>query len=107
MWFGVGRVKISENMPIIRVFYKKRKNSCHYVKKVVFQVSTLCKTKKITERYKMLILTRKLGESVIVGDNIRITVVKIDKQQIKLGIDASKNVIVDREEIVKKKKRGK
>ncbi len=55
----------------------------------------------------MLILTRKLGESVIVGDNIRITVVKIDKQQIKLGIDASKNVIVDREEIVKKKKRGK
>ncbi len=55
----------------------------------------------------MLILTRKLGESVIVGDNIRITVVKINKQQIKLGIDASKNVIVDREEIVKKKKRGK
>ena len=55
----------------------------------------------------MLILTRKLGESVIVGDNIRITVVKIDKQQIKLGIDASKNVIIDREEIVKKKKRGK
>jgi carbon storage regulator len=55
----------------------------------------------------MLILTRKLGESVIVGDNIRITVVKIDKQQIKLGIEASKNVIVDREEIVKKKKRGK
>jgi carbon storage regulator len=55
----------------------------------------------------MLILTRKLGESVVVGDNIKITVVKIDKQQIKLGIDASKNVIVDREEIAKKRKRGK
>jgi carbon storage regulator len=52
----------------------------------------------------MLILTRKLGESVIVGDNIKITVVKIDKQQIKLGIDASKNVIVDREEIAKKRR---
>ncbi len=55
----------------------------------------------------MLILTRKLGESIIIGDNIKITVVKIDKQQIKLGVDASKNVIVEREEIVKKKKRGK
>ncbi len=52
----------------------------------------------------MLILTRKLGESVIVGDNIKITVVKIDKQQIKLGIDASKNVIVDKEEIAKKRR---
>ncbi len=55
----------------------------------------------------MLILTRKLGESVIVGDNIKITIVKINKQQVRLGFDASKNVIVDREEIVKKKKRGK
>ena len=55
----------------------------------------------------MLILTRKLGESVVVGDNIKITVVKIDKHQVKLGIDASKNVIVDRGEIVKKRKRGK
>jgi len=55
----------------------------------------------------MLIIRRKLGESIIVGDNIKITVVKIDKQQIKLGIDASKNVIVDREEIAKKRKRGK
>ncbi len=55
----------------------------------------------------MLILTRKLGESVIVGDNIRITVVKIDKRQVKLGVNASINVIVDREEIVKKRKRGK
>ncbi len=52
----------------------------------------------------MLILTRKLGESVIVGDNIKITIVKISKQQVKLGVDASKNVIVNREEIYMKKK---
>ncbi len=55
----------------------------------------------------MLIIRRKLGESIIVGDNIKITVLKIDKRQVKLGVDASKNVIVDREEIVKKRKRGK
>ncbi len=53
----------------------------------------------------MLILTRKLGETVIVGDNIKITIVKINKQQVKLGVDAPKNVIVDREETYKKKKR--
>ncbi len=50
----------------------------------------------------MLILTRKIGESIIIGDNIKITVIKIDERQVKLGVDASKNVIVDREEIVKK-----
>jgi carbon storage regulator len=52
----------------------------------------------------MLILTRKLGESVIIGDNIKITIVKIHKQKVKLGVDASKNVIVNREEIYMKKK---
>ena len=51
----------------------------------------------------MLILTRKLGESVIIGDNIKITIVKIHKQKVTLGVDASKNVIVDREEIYMKK----
>ena len=38
----------------------------------------------------MLILTRKLGESIIIEDNIKITVIDINKQQIKLGIDAPK-----------------
>jgi len=50
----------------------------------------------------MLILTRKLGESIIIEDNIKITVVDINKQQIKLGIDAPKNVTVNREEIAMK-----
>ena len=54
----------------------------------------------------MLILTRKLGESVIIGDNIKITIVKIHKQKVTLGVDASKNVFVDREEIYMKKKGG-
>ncbi len=47
----------------------------------------------------MLILTRKLGESVVIGDDIKITVVGIGRQQVKLGVDASRNVIVHREEI--------
>ncbi len=47
----------------------------------------------------MLILTRKLGESVIIGDDVKITVVEVNKQQVKLGVDAPKNIIIHREEV--------
>ena len=50
----------------------------------------------------MLMLTRKLGESIIIEDNIKITVIDINKQQIKLGIDAPKHITINREEISKK-----
>ena len=49
----------------------------------------------------MLILTRRLGESVVIGDNIIVSVEIIDKSQIKLGITAPKDVTVNREEVVK------
>lgn len=52
----------------------------------------------------MLILTRKLGESIIIEDNIKVTVVDINNQQIKLGIDAPKHITINREEIAKKVK---
>tara|TARA_B100001964_G_scaffold219126_1_gene260936 strand:- start:655 stop:864 length:210 start_codon:yes stop_codon:yes gene_type:complete len=50
----------------------------------------------------MLILTRRLGESIIIEDNIKITVVDINKQQIKLGIDAPRHITINREEVAKK-----
>ncbi len=49
----------------------------------------------------MLILTRKLGESIVIGDNIVVTVSDIKKTQVKLGIIAPKDVTVNREEVVK------
>jgi carbon storage regulator len=49
----------------------------------------------------MLILTRKLGESVVIGEDIIVTVSDIKNGQIKLGISAPKDVIVNREEVVK------
>ncbi len=52
----------------------------------------------------MLVLTRKLGESILIEDNIKITVIDINKQQIKLGIDAPKHISINREEIAKKVK---
>ena len=52
----------------------------------------------------MLILTRKLGESVVIGDNIKVIVSDIKNGQIKLGISAPKNVTVNREEVVRETK---
>lgn len=47
----------------------------------------------------MLILTRRVSESVIIGDNVKITVLGVKGNQVRLGIDAPKDVSVHREEI--------
>ncbi len=47
----------------------------------------------------MLILTRKLGESITIGDNIKVQVLGIRGRQVRLGIEAPDNVVVHREEI--------
>ena len=47
----------------------------------------------------MLVLSRKLGEKIVIGEDIVITVVKIDRNQIRIGIEAPHNVPVYREEI--------
>lgn len=47
----------------------------------------------------MLILTRKLGESITIGDEIRVSVLGIRGRQVRLGIEAPAKVVVHREEI--------
>lgn len=47
----------------------------------------------------MLVLTRKRDESIIIGDNIKITVVDVRGDQVKIGIDAPRSISVHREEI--------
>jgi carbon storage regulator len=47
----------------------------------------------------MLVLSRKLGEKILIGDSIVLTVVKIDRNQIRLGIEAPSDVAIYREEI--------
>ncbi len=47
----------------------------------------------------MLILTRKNNESIIIGNNIKVTVLGIKGNNVKLGIDAPHDVSVHREEI--------
>jgi carbon storage regulator len=56
-------------------------------------LALIYKTQIISHKTK----TRRLGESLIIGDNIKITVEEIGKGQIKLGIEAPKDVVLCRE----------
>ena len=48
----------------------------------------------------MLVLSRKLGEKIYIGENICITVVDIDRGKIRLGIEAPRNVPIYRQELL-------
>ena len=47
----------------------------------------------------MLILTRKSGESITIGDDVKITVVEVKGKQVRIGIDAPRSYTIHREEI--------
>ena len=47
----------------------------------------------------MLILTRRVGESLMIGDEVTVTVLGVKGNQVRLGVNAPKNVSVHREEI--------
>ena len=50
----------------------------------------------------MLVLTRNAGETIIIGNNIKVSVVAVNGNQVRIGIDAPKEVPVHREEIAAK-----
>jgi carbon storage regulator len=58
----------------------------------------------------MLVLSRKLNQAIMIGDDVRVVIVSVDRDQVKLGIEAPREVPVHRsevyEEIRKSKKAG-
>jgi carbon storage regulator len=53
----------------------------------------------------VLVLTRKPNQAIVIGDNIRVVVVSVDRDQIRIGIDAPREVSVHRAEIYAEIKR--
>jgi len=55
----------------------------------------------------MLILTRRVGETLVIGDNVTVTVLGVKGNQVRLGVNAPKEVSVHREEIYERIRREK
>jgi carbon storage regulator len=53
----------------------------------------------------MLILTRRAGEALRIGDDIEVMVMAVSGSQVRIGINAPRDVAVDREEIAERKRR--
>lgn len=52
----------------------------------------------------MLILTRTVGQSIMIGDDVTVTVLGIKGNQVRIGFTAPKSVCIDREEVYERKK---
>ena len=50
----------------------------------------------------MLILTRRVGEKLIIGEDVTVTVLSVKGNQVRIGIDAPRDVAVNREEIYRR-----
>ena len=54
----------------------------------------------------MLILARRVDESLVIGDNVTVTILGVKGNQVRIGVDAPRDVAVHREELALKQGRG-
>jgi len=54
----------------------------------------------------MLILMRRAGESIRIGDDVTVKIVSLERNRVRLGVNAPREVRVDREEVAEKKRLG-
>jgi len=59
----------------------------------------LFRTNNLQEKSNMLILTRRVGETLMIGDEVTVTVLGVKGNQVRIGVNAPKDVSVHREEI--------
>ena len=54
----------------------------------------------------MLVLSRKINQAIMIGDDVRVVVVSVDRDQVKLGVEAPREISVHRSEIYEEIKRS-
>jgi carbon storage regulator len=54
----------------------------------------------------VLVLTRKVGEKIVIGDNITVMVISVDRENVRLGIEAPRDIDVNRLEIFEQLRRN-
>ena len=54
----------------------------------------------------MLVLSRKINQSIMIGDDVRVVIVAVDRDQVKLGIEAPRTVPVHRSEVYEEIRRA-
>jgi carbon storage regulator len=59
---------------------------------------------ELTKENDMLVLKRKPGETICIGDDITVTILSVHGNQVRIGINAPKSVIIDRQEVTNRKK---
>ena len=74
---------------------RPRHPTCRLAERSLYRASVVDGSRKLT----MLVLTRKLNEAIVIGDDIRIVVVSVDRDQVRLGIEAPKTISVHRAEV--------
>jgi carbon storage regulator len=47
----------------------------------------------------MLVLTRRVGESILIGEDVEITLVRVDGEQVRIGVSAPRDILVQRKEL--------
>lgn len=65
----------------------------------LLQAKFKCSGERSLEGIEMLILTRRVGETLKIGDDVNVTVLGVKGNQVRIGVDAPKEVSVHREEI--------
>lgn len=55
----------------------------------------------------MLIITRRIGERLMIGDDMDVTILGVRGNQVRIGVNAPKHVVVDREEVFIRKQKEK